>query len=82
MIAGDGLCFPPAVEFIIRQGPETIKKLSQYNVHFKRDNNGHFHLAQEGGHSHRRIFNCGDQTGLSITQIMNQLARQHQQIHF
>ncbi|AUH73329.1 L-aspartate oxidase [Legionella sainthelensi] len=82
LIAGDGLCFPPAVEFIIRQGPETIKKLSQYNVHFKRDNNGHFHLAQEGGHSHRRIFNCGDQTGLSITQIMNQLARQHQQIHF
>ncbi|KTD58804.1 L-aspartate oxidase [Legionella sainthelensi] len=82
LIAGDGLCFPPAVEFIIRQGPETIKKLSQYDIHFKRDNNGHFHLAQEGGHSHRRIFNCGDQTGLSITQIMNQLARQHQQIHF
>lgn len=82
LIAGDGLCFLPAVEFIIRQGPETIKKLSQYDVHFKRDKNGHFHLAQEGGHSHRRIFNCGDQTGLSITQIMNHLARQHQQIHF
>ncbi|HHI9478165.1 TPA: L-aspartate oxidase [Legionella anisa] len=82
LIAGDGLCYPPAVEFIIRQGPEMIKQLSQYNVHFKQDGKGNFHLAQEGGHSHRRIFNCGDQTGLSITQTMNQLAQQQQQIHF
>lgn len=82
LIAGDGLCYPPAVEFIIRQGPETIKQLSQYNVPFKQDSKGHFHLAQEGGHSHRRIFNCGDQTGLSITQTMNQLAQQQQQIQF
>ncbi|CAM2797820.1 L-aspartate oxidase [Legionella steigerwaltii] len=82
LIAGDGLCYLPAVEFIIRQGPETIKQLSQYNVHFKQDGKGNFHLAQEGGHSHRRIFNCGDQTGLSITQTMNQLALQKEQIHF
>ncbi|MDR3501584.1 MAG: L-aspartate oxidase [Legionella sp.] len=82
LIAGDGLCYPPAVEFIIRQGPETINQLNQYSVHFKKDANGEFNLAQEGGHSHRRIFNCGDQTGLSITQTMNQLARQHEQIHF
>ena len=82
LMAGDGLCYPPAVEFIIRQGPETIKQLNQYSVHFKKDANGEFNLAQEGGHSHRRIFNCGDQTGLSITQTMNQLTRQHEQIHF
>lgn len=82
LIAGDGLCYPPAVEFIIRQGPETISQLNQYSVHFKKDANGEFNLAQEGGHSHRRIFNCGDQTGLSITQTMNLLARQHEQIHF
>ncbi|WP_131779381.1 L-aspartate oxidase [Legionella bozemanae] len=82
LIAGDGLCYSPAVEFIIRQGPEMIKQLNQYNVHFKQDSKGNFHLAQEGGHSHRRIFNCGDQTGLSITQTMNQLAQQQHQIHF
>ncbi|WP_454781224.1 L-aspartate oxidase [Legionella sp. WA2022007384] len=80
--AGDGLCYLPAVEFIIRQGPDMIKQLGQYNVHFKQDNKGNFHLAKEGGHSHRRIFNCGDQTGLSITQTMNQLAKQMPQIHF
>lgn len=82
LIAGDGLCYPPAVEFIIRQGPEIIKQLGQYSVQFKKNNNGEFNLAQEGGHSHRRIFNCGDQTGLSVTQTMNQLAQQQEQIHF
>jgi L-aspartate oxidase len=81
LIAGDGLCYQPAVEFIVRQGPETIKQLNQYSVCFK-ENKGEYNLAQEGGHSHRRIYNCGDQTGLSITQTMNQLARQKKQIQF
>lgn len=36
LIAGDGLCYLPAVEFIIRQGPEMIKQLGQYHVHFKK----------------------------------------------
>lgn len=82
LLAGDGLCYQPAVEFIIRQGPETIRQLSQYSVQFKQEQNGEFNLAQEGGHSHRRIYNCGDQTGLSVTQTMSLLAQQHEQIHF
>lgn len=82
LLAGDGLCYLPAVEFIVRQGPDIIQQLQQYSVHFKKDSKGHFNLAQEGGHSHRRIFNCGDQTGLSVIQTMNQLARQLEQIHF
>ncbi len=82
LIAGDGLCYVPAVEFIIRQGPEIIKQLGEYAVQFKKDKNGSFNLAQEGGHSHRRILNCGDQTGLSITQTLNHLARQYEQITF
>lgn len=82
LLAGDGLCFEPAVEFIVRQGPEIIKQLEHYTVQFKRDNHGSFNLAKEGGHSHRRIFNCGDQTGLTVTQTLNQLARQHPQITF
>ena len=82
IIAGDGLCYLPAVEFIIRQGPEIIKQLGEYAVQFKRNSNGSFNLAQEGGHSHRRIFNCGDQTGLTVTQTLNHLAQQQPQIHF
>lgn len=82
LLAGDGLCYEPAVEFIIRQGPQIIKQLSDYTVQFKREHNGAFHLAQEGGHSHRRIFNCGDKTGLSVTQTLNHLAQQQRQIEF
>lgn len=79
-VAGDGLCYEPAVEFIIRQGPEIIQQLHEYQVQFKRTVDGAFSLAQEGGHSHRRIFNCGDQTGLSITQTLNHLVNAHPQI--
>ena len=80
MIAGDGLCYKPAVEFIVRQGPEIIKQLDAYAIQFTRQNNGQFNLAQEGGHSHRRIFNCGDQTGFTVTQTLNHLTQQQQQI--
>lgn len=79
--AGDGLCYLPAVEFIIRQGPQAIEELLSYPVHFTRDSSGQFILAQEGGHSHRRIFNSGDQTGLSITQALLQAVAAHPQIH-
>lgn len=80
LTAGDGLCYEPAVEFIVRQGPDIIKQLGEYTVQFKRESSGDFHLAQEGGHSHRRIFNCGDQTGLTVTQTLNHLVRQHKQV--
>ncbi len=82
LAAGAGLCYPPAVEFIIRQGPEIINQLHEYKVQFKQEQNGYYSLAKEGGHSHRRIFNCGDQTGLTITQTLHHLARNHPQIHF
>lgn len=80
LVAGDGLCYRPAVEFIVRQGPELINQLKSYSVPFTRQNDGHFHLAQEGGHSHRRIYNCGDQTGLSVTQTLNLLIQKQEQI--
>lgn len=80
LIAGDGLCYQPAVEFIIRQGPQVIEQLKQYLVPFKRNAKGQFHLAIEGGHTHRRIFNCGDQTGLLLIQNLYALIMQHPQI--
>ncbi|MBA2648101.1 MAG: L-aspartate oxidase [Legionella sp.] len=80
LAAGDGLCYKPAVEFIIRQAPSVIEQLNQYMVPFKRNSNGQFNLAQEGGHTHRRILNCGDQTGLSLMQSLYSLVQQHKQI--
>jgi len=80
LIAGDGLCYEPAVEFIIRQGPQAIQELIDYPVQFSKNPAGDFALAQEGGHAHRRIFNTGDQTGLTVTQTLLQLVKQHKQI--
>lgn len=81
LLAGDGLCHQPAVEGIIRQGPAAIAELQQYHVPFSTEADGDYVLAQEGGHSKRRIVNTGDQTGLTITQTLLQLVKQQPQIH-
>jgi L-aspartate oxidase len=82
LLAGDGLCFKPTVECIVRQGPEAIKQLQHYSVKFNRTPDGRFALAKEGGHSHRRIFNCGDETGLNTIQALITAAKQCKQIQF
>lgn len=80
--AGDGLCYPPAVEFIIRQGPEAINELINLQINFTKLASGDYSLAQEGGHSHRRIFNSGDQTGLTVTQALLSAVKQQPQVSF
>lgn len=79
--AGDGLCYEPAVEFIIRQGPQMIEELLSYSIHFTKLPDGEYSLAQEGGHSHRRIFNSSDHTGLTVTAALLKAVRQQPQIH-
>ncbi|WP_367606042.1 L-aspartate oxidase [Legionella sp. W05-934-2] len=78
--AGDGLCYQPAVEFIIRQAPDAIGALENYGIDFHHEPSGEYTLAKEGGHSHRRIFNCGDKTGLTIIDALEQATRQQHQI--
>lgn len=80
--AGDGLCYPPTVECMIHQGPEAIRQLQTYPIDFDKTKEGQYALAQEGGHSHRRIFNCGDHTGQTTMDVILQFARQQHQIHF
>ena len=79
MLAGDGLSFKPAVDFIVRQGPQVIQQLRDYDITFRQTESGQDALAHEGGHSHRRIFNCGDTTGQTIIQhLLTTLSRQEQ----
>jgi L-aspartate oxidase len=80
--SGDGLCYAPTVDCMIRQAPFAIQELQDYPVHFKRSDDKQYALAHEGGHSHRRIFNCGDQTGLTIIDTLLDAARHHPQIQF
>lgn len=82
MHAGDGLCHAPSVDSIIRQAPHAIEQLQEYPIHFSKTDSGEFSLAKEGGHSHRRIYNTGDQTGLTVIEALIHAARQQPQIHF
>lgn len=81
VLAGDGLCYQPAVDMIVQEGPEAIKALSAMHVMFDQLQNGQFALAKEGGHQHRRIVHCGDETGRTIIDTLLLLIREYPQIH-
>lgn len=79
--SGDGLCYQPAVEAIIQQGPAAIAQLEAYAVPFRKQADDKYNLAQEGGHSHRRIYHCGDQTGATLISVLLAYIKHHPQIH-
>jgi L-aspartate oxidase len=79
--AGDGLCYLPTVEYIVRQAPEIIKALVALGVHFSRNAQGDYELAREGGHSHRRILHKGDETGQGIMDVLVALVQAAPQVH-
>lgn len=81
LIAGDGLAYKPSVTAIIEQGASAIADLKSYGVSFTQNDAGIYTLAQEGGHSHRRIYNCGDQTGLSIMEALQRKIQSESSIH-
>jgi L-aspartate oxidase len=78
LIAGDGLCDAEMVRQMINEGPETIRFLIEQGVMF--DQADHYLLAQEGGHSHRRIYTKGDRTGAGIMQVLIKAVRKLPQV--
>jgi len=74
LLSGDGLSNTKAVNTILTEAPGYVEKLSQYGVQFDQG------LAQEGGHSHRRIFHSGDQTGRAVIDTLLARIREHTHI--
>ena len=72
LIAGDGLCNPETVAFVVEQSSSIIDWLVTLGVDFDTRINSQglaeFHLTQEGGHSHRRVIHAADATGREITE--------------
>ncbi|MEP6709158.1 MAG: L-aspartate oxidase [Verrucomicrobiota bacterium] len=67
--AGAGLCDPGTVQAIIKDGPQRIRELIEFGLHFdERDVSGHreLDLGREGGHSKRRVLHVQDLTGYEI----------------
>jgi len=80
LIAGDGLCDPKAVRFVVENAKDAIGRLIGYGVEFTRaddpDANQAYHLTREGGHSRRRIIHAADATGRAVETTLEERIRE------
>jgi L-aspartate oxidase len=66
LVAGANLCDPEAVQMVISQGPNCIRRLVEIGAQFDQKD-AQLTLGREGGHSHNRIIHAlGDATGQEI----------------
>jgi len=68
--AGEGLCHEKAVTTMVCDGPALVKELHSMGCRFSMNSRGQFDLAQEGGHSRRRIVHAKDFTGQEIERVL------------
>ena len=70
LTAGAGLCDPEAVDVLVREAPDRIRRLTELGVPFDSDE-GRVALGREGAHSRPRILHAGgDRTGDAIETVM------------
>jgi L-aspartate oxidase len=79
--AGAGLCDEAIVSMVVSEGPAGIKDLIAYGANFDMNSQAtDYELAQEGGHSARRILHAADATGAEIQRAILDAAQQHKNI--
>ncbi len=69
--SGAGLCHENIVRYVVENAPQVIHWLIDQQVSFTVDSNNDYHLAKEGGHSHRRILHAADATGKEVSQRLS-----------
>lgn len=81
LVAGAGLCHPDAVRFTVEHAAASIDWLVELGVPFDRSqDNDHFHLTREGGHSHRRIIHAADATGQAVSETLTRHSQQRENL--
>ena len=80
LTAGDGLCNREAVVFTVNNSRRCIDWLIDQGVEFSREDNGAFHLTQEGGHSERRVLHAADATGKALSEVLTAKVKQAKNI--
>ncbi|MEI6555956.1 MAG: L-aspartate oxidase [Paludibacter sp.] len=80
LIAGDGHCNLEAVEKVVYEAPGQINELLNWGVDFDKNENGHFDLHREGGHSENRILHHKDNTGFEIQNSLIRQVKSHPEI--
>jgi L-aspartate oxidase len=81
LAAGDGLVDQEIVRSVLTQSPAYIQRLKEYGVPFDKNVAGKFDLTREGGHSQRRIFHYGDQTGRAVIETLIAKIHAEKNIH-
>ena len=76
MVAGDYISDPRAVEQVVKDAPEGIRRLVEWGVQFDRKTDGEFDLHREGGHSEFRILHHADDTGFEIQRGLIEAVRE------
>jgi L-aspartate oxidase len=81
--AGDGLCYPHAVEQLAREGPDLVRSLlvDELKVPFDREG-ADFHWTLEGAHSVPRVLHVKDATGAPIEKALIEACRRETNIHW
>lgn len=79
LTAGAGLCDPSVVEFVAKNGKQSMQWLIDKGVPFDQYDN-EYHLTREGGHSHRRILHAADATGRAVQTTLIEQVQQHPNI--
>src|SRR5690606_26669492 len=82
LAAGDGLCDPKVVDFVVKEAPKHIEWLFSLGTTFDRDPNGNPALGKEGGHSQHRIVHAKDQTGHAVQDALMKSVRPLKNVGF
>ena len=71
LIAGAGLCDLDAVNVLVTEGPEAVRKLIARGAVFDTSDSGEISLTREGGHHRNRILHAGgDATGAEVSRAL------------
>jgi L-aspartate oxidase len=71
LIAGAGLCDIDAVDVLVTEGPEAVRKLIARGAVFDKSETGEIALTREGGHLRNRILHAGgDATGAEVSRAL------------
>ncbi|MGE0003875.1 MAG: L-aspartate oxidase, partial [Candidatus Izemoplasmatales bacterium] len=74
--AGSYLNEKAAVSYLVDHANEAIGRMIELGVRFDTDENNHYLLTKEGGHSHRRILHSGgDASGFNTTTSLTDTLR-------
>jgi len=71
LIAGAGLCDTEAVDVLVSEGPEAVRRLIARGAVFDKSETGEIALTREGGHLRNRILHAGgDATGAEVSRAL------------